>query len=58
MYTDNGFLEVQLRIPDTGARKRPAPEPEPAADDGPGEESGSRIRRSKRVRWRNDDINS
>ncbi|GFF57090.1 hypothetical protein IFM51744_09088 [Aspergillus udagawae] len=35
MYPDNGFLEVQLRIPATGARKRPAPEPEPAADDGP-----------------------
>jgi hypothetical protein len=51
MYTDNGFHEVQLRIPDTGTRKGPAPEPEPAADDGPSEESGSPPQR-KRVRFR------
>ncbi|KAF4233512.1 hypothetical protein CNMCM8980_010239 [Aspergillus fumigatiaffinis] len=35
VYPDNGFLEVRLQIPDTGARKRSAPEPEPAVNDGP-----------------------
>ncbi|KAH1432852.1 hypothetical protein KXX57_001737 [Aspergillus fumigatus] len=54
VYPDNGFLEVQLRIPDTGARKRSAPEPEPPVNDGPGKDSGPQPRNSKRVRWHDD----
>ncbi|GIJ84934.1 hypothetical protein Asppvi_003789 [Aspergillus pseudoviridinutans] len=56
-YPDrSGYLDVRLRIPYAGPRKRSAAEPEPAADggtgenSGPGEGSGPQLRRSKRTK--------
>ncbi|KAH3182677.1 hypothetical protein KXV92_007210 [Aspergillus fumigatus] len=55
VHKDNGFLDVHLRIPNTGPRKRSAPESEPPSNDRPGEDSG---RSSKRMRWADNRIGS